>query len=218
LSRQTTEQRILDALAQVLQASPPHVAGVNVVARRAGVDKVLIYRYFGGWDGLLEAFAQSPRARPAQTEPTDGPITNPQQKPVSTSKGPSVSQGSPTLSRAVADLLLLELRRLRDVPYERALALSGIVADPPVPERLAAKRAERLREALDDLRGKHRIPPFIDFDAVVMLLIAGLTHLALAAVQGSESAGVSLATDSDWRRIERSVETLVRTAFGRVDE
>jgi AcrR family transcriptional regulator len=33
--------------------------GVNAVAREAGVDKVLIYRYFGGMDDLLVAFGQS---------------------------------------------------------------------------------------------------------------------------------------------------------------
>ena len=33
--------------------------GVNLVARRAGIDKVLIYRYFGSFDGLLSAFGES---------------------------------------------------------------------------------------------------------------------------------------------------------------
>jgi AcrR family transcriptional regulator len=33
--------------------------GVNAVARQAGCDKVLIYRYFGGFDGLLLAFAET---------------------------------------------------------------------------------------------------------------------------------------------------------------
>lgn len=31
--------------------------GINAIAARAGIDKVLIYRYFGGFDGLLESLA-----------------------------------------------------------------------------------------------------------------------------------------------------------------
>ena len=33
--------------------------GINAVARQAGCDKVLIYRYFNGLEGLLMAFAET---------------------------------------------------------------------------------------------------------------------------------------------------------------
>ena len=57
--RLQTEQRILDAVAQVLLEQGYPAVGINAIARQAGCDKVLIYRYFGGFDGLLQAFAET---------------------------------------------------------------------------------------------------------------------------------------------------------------
>jgi len=58
-SRVNTENRILLALEALLLDQGHGAVGVNVIARQAGCDKVLIYRYFDGLDGLLIAFAQT---------------------------------------------------------------------------------------------------------------------------------------------------------------
>lgn len=34
-------------------------AGINYIADKAGINKVLIYRYFGGWNGLVEEVCKS---------------------------------------------------------------------------------------------------------------------------------------------------------------
>ncbi len=57
--RLQTEQKILQALEHLLLEQGFPGVGINSVARQAGCDKVLIYRYFGGFDGLLLAFAES---------------------------------------------------------------------------------------------------------------------------------------------------------------
>ena len=56
-SRLQTEQRILDAVGTLLLEQGYPAVGINAIARQAGCDKVLIYRYFGGFDELLLAFA-----------------------------------------------------------------------------------------------------------------------------------------------------------------
>ena len=58
-SRSATEQRFQGAVLDLVAESGCAKLGVNLVAERAGADKVLIYRYFGGLDGLLERVAQS---------------------------------------------------------------------------------------------------------------------------------------------------------------
>jgi len=57
--RLQTEQRILNGLERVLLEQGFPAIGINSVARQAGCDKVLIYRYFDGFDGLLLAFAET---------------------------------------------------------------------------------------------------------------------------------------------------------------
>jgi AcrR family transcriptional regulator len=58
-SRLQTEQRILDAVGTLLLEQGYPAFGINAIARQAGCDKVLIYRYFGGFDELLLAFAET---------------------------------------------------------------------------------------------------------------------------------------------------------------
>ncbi|MCP4388885.1 MAG: TetR/AcrR family transcriptional regulator [Gammaproteobacteria bacterium] len=58
-SRLKTEQRILDAVGTLLLEQGYPAVGINAIARQAGCDKVLIYRYFGGFDELLLKFAET---------------------------------------------------------------------------------------------------------------------------------------------------------------
>ena len=58
-SRSHTEQRIIQAVETLLLEQGFPAVGINAIAREAGCDKVLIYRYFGGLEGLLERFAES---------------------------------------------------------------------------------------------------------------------------------------------------------------
>jgi len=58
-NRPQTEQKLLLAVEQILLKDGFPAIGINAIARQAGCDKVLIYRYFEGLDGLLKVFAQS---------------------------------------------------------------------------------------------------------------------------------------------------------------
>jgi hypothetical protein len=62
--RAATEERILAAVGQVLARDGFGAIGVNAIAREAGVDKVLIYRYFGGLPELLRLGRQRPLLAP----------------------------------------------------------------------------------------------------------------------------------------------------------
>ncbi len=53
-----TEKRLLEAVSQIIESDGFTKIGVNRIANQAGCDKVLIYRYFGGLDGLLVEWAK----------------------------------------------------------------------------------------------------------------------------------------------------------------
>ena len=57
LRRLRTEERLVSAVGELLREGGVSALGVNAVAERAGVEKVLVYRYFGGLDGLMAAYA-----------------------------------------------------------------------------------------------------------------------------------------------------------------
>ena len=54
--RELTERKILDAVGSIIASDGFESIGINVVAQRAGVSKMLIYRYFGGLNGLLSKY------------------------------------------------------------------------------------------------------------------------------------------------------------------
>ncbi len=56
--RKNTEKKIYEAFLEILQETGHHSVGVNAIAKRAGVSKQLIYRYFGGMRGLLLEYAK----------------------------------------------------------------------------------------------------------------------------------------------------------------
>jgi AcrR family transcriptional regulator len=54
--REETKQLLIDAVGTVIEAEGFGCVGVNKVAKAAGVDKALIYRYFGGFSQLLQSY------------------------------------------------------------------------------------------------------------------------------------------------------------------
>ena len=58
-NRKQTELLLLASVGQIIQKQGFAGLKVNDIAQQAGVNKTLIYRYFGSMEGLLEAFADS---------------------------------------------------------------------------------------------------------------------------------------------------------------
>jgi len=58
-NRAATEEKIYNAFLSVLKEKGPQGAGINAIAKEAGVSKGLIYRYFDGIKGLLLRYAKS---------------------------------------------------------------------------------------------------------------------------------------------------------------
>ncbi|GAB3921743.1 TetR/AcrR family transcriptional regulator [Mucilaginibacter myungsuensis] len=54
--KEQTKRKLINAVAQVFKNEGYAGLGVNKIARLAGTDKKLIYRYFGTFEGLVEAY------------------------------------------------------------------------------------------------------------------------------------------------------------------
>ncbi len=67
-NRAHTEQRILTAARELIIESGFSEFGINHVASRSSADKVLIYRYFDGINGLMERIARETELFPKAAE------------------------------------------------------------------------------------------------------------------------------------------------------
>ena len=57
--RAATEEKIYESFLSLLEEQGPQAVGINAIAKKAGVSKELIYRYFGGLQGLLLQIAKN---------------------------------------------------------------------------------------------------------------------------------------------------------------
>ncbi len=83
---------------------------------------------------------------------------------------------------------------------------------------IAAARAEHARAIVAALRERHRLPAFIDLNAIVALLSAAMTHLALHAQPGASVGALEPRRDNEWHRLERALTNIVSALLGPSDQ
>lgn len=193
-NRDATRQRILAAVGDLLAREGFASLGVNAVAREAGVDKVLIYRYFGGIEALLEAWGREVLA--VTSDATAAPAAAP----------------GDAASRAAA-VLLGFARAAREHPQALEVMRWELVEDNPLTHRLAELReaagfADLGRLGVDEARARA-----VDLPAVAAILSAGLLHLSLRARTAPRWLGIPLRTPKGWARLEGAAAMLVRAVL-----
>jgi len=193
-----TEAKILEAVGRLLAGQGFEGLGVNAVAREAGVDKVLIYRYFGGLDELLRAFAGSSRFWPTREEILGGALDD---------------SGREDPAALSVRILHGYLRELRVRPDSQEILRWELIRRNELTDELARVREAQGLSWLDDLPADLGARSGLDLAAVAALLHAGLVYLVLRAKTADVYQGVDLRTESGWSRIEGAVDVLVRACF-----
>ena len=200
--RERTKARIIDAVCGLLARSGFRAVGVNAVAEAAGVDKVLIYRYFGGLAGLLEAVADEPGLWPTVDEVLaeagidgDGP-----------------GDGG-ALADVVGPLLGAYMRLLGRLPAALEAVAWGSAESNPLSDALARRRSQWGDEVAGRVFRGRKAPADRDIQAVLCVLLAAVDHLMALSRLGDGFNGVELGTDAGKRRIEDAVAVLVHGAL-----
>jgi AcrR family transcriptional regulator len=186
----------LEAVGRLLVRSGFREVGVNAVAREAGVDKVLIYRYFGGLSELLTSFAEETGFWPDLPE----------------LMGEATEHLSQMTEAERAKLLLLAFgRALRRRPDTQEILRWELLERNELTGALAEYREEQSASFFRGFDASREI----DIRAIGSLLAAGETYLALRARNCEVYNGINLNSEEGWARIEAAVGFLVDAAFGR---
>jgi AcrR family transcriptional regulator len=199
---EATQERILKSVGRLLARRGFLGFGVNAVAREARVDKVLIYRYFGGLPQLLESFADRGDFWPTAEELVGAP-------PEATSRW-SAADWSIAALRGL-------LRGLRARPTTQEILRWELAVSNDLTEKLAEIRERRGIELLRRVPLDPRRRLAEDVPAVAALLSAGVIYLVLRSKTAPAWLGVSLDTEEGWARIERAIETIVRRVLRAAD-
>jgi len=192
--RSATEARILAAVGEVLARDGFGGIGVNSVARQAGVDKVLIYRYFGGMSELLKTWGASGRFWPRVEELLG-------------------SDAKAFLALPAAERYARFIEHFIDGLRARPLTLEILAAE--VLERneltaiLEAEREAWGEQAARALGGKEfaRRP---ELQGLTLLLIAGVQYLLVRSRRIRIFGGLDIRSDAGWARLKAAVRQMAR--------
>lgn len=184
-----TRQKILTAVEELIAEGGFRDVGINAVARRAGVDKVLIYRYFGGLPELLKAYAEESDFWPRNEQLQDAAVT-----------------GLPAQAR---QQLIAFSRELRKRPLTQEVMRWELMENNELTKALARHREQQGNQLFDALEQLSSV----DVRAVGSLLSAGLTYLILRSKTADVYNGLHLDSSRDWERIEQAAGQLVELAL-----
>lgn len=193
--RAQTEKDILDAVGRLIQRDGLSGVGINALAREAGADKVLIYRYFGDLDGLYRAYAER------------GDFWWTVEEMLASAEG----------AATLADALKAGLRFHAAEMRKRPVTLAVIAAEPANRTALAIAleevRERRTLELMKEMAARREIPEQVDLPAVTALLGAGIDYLLARALQIRVFGGVGIKTEEDWERIFTIMDAMIDGAF-----
>lgn len=190
--KEATKLRLVDAVGSILAREGFSGLGVNSVAKEAGVDKVLIYRYFGGMTQLIGAFGESSDFWPSIEEVIG---ENP----------------GALMERPVAERWATHLRRYAAALRRRPIT-KEILAWEQVERNELTAVLQTVRERWFEELATHFPDDSEATDAdllATILLITGAIHyfIVLSRLQGDFS-GLDIETDEGWEHISSVIATM----------
>jgi len=196
--REQTRANILKAVGRLLARDGFREMGINAIARESGVDKKLIYRYFGGLPELLKAFAEESDYWPDLLE---------------LDRETAQSGDAPSQLQRAKEIVLGFGRALRKRPLTQEIMRWELLERNELTDALARHREEQAELLFQSLRE----PAGSDMRAIGSLLAAGQTYLILRAKTVDAFSGLDLNSEQDWERIERAIGFVVE-ACGKLAE
>lgn len=161
--RERTEQALIRAIGELILEGGVEGLGVNAVARQAGANKALIYRYFGGLPGLLRAFGASRDFWPGLEEVTEGPL-----------KRWRLMRDEP---RLVREILQAYMKGLMARPVTRKILAYEMIGRNALTIELEDVRQRWNEQLVAHLR-EQGVPVSAEIMEITGLLSAGLNYLA----------------------------------------
>jgi AcrR family transcriptional regulator len=199
--RAATEERILAAVGDVLARDGFGAIGVNAIARKAGVDKVLIYRYFGGLPQLLGRWGASGHFWPTASELVGDDVQAVQALPI---------------EQRYALFFDRFIDALRARPLTIEILAAEIVERNGLTAILETER-EQWGDQVELLFGGETLRSRPELRGTTLLLVAGIQYLLVRARTVRIFGGIDLNSDAGWAAIKASLNTTSRALFAQFD-
>lgn len=185
--RESTEKKILDAVGEIILQEGFERVGVNLVAQRAGISKMLIYRYFGSIDDLVAKYIFQ------------------QDYWINISVNTSDIKD---VGRFIKDLFRRQIALLREDITLKRLYRWELSTNNPITKQLRAKRETngcRLIEIISNLTNS----PSKEIAALASILSASISYMALLEELNPTYNGIDMQSAEGWEQIADGVDLII---------
>ncbi len=207
--RERTEQRILQALEDQITEEGMRSVGINAIAKRAGVSKELIYRYFDGLGGLMLEWMETQDFWTGKSS-----LLMNRKIPTPAVEPGAAPSGAAPRGFGTQDIVLTMLRAQADALFDnqalREIRRWELIERNEVSARLSERREKLARGFIDRLSTANATSD-ADIPAMVSVLLAGVLYLVLRAKTESHFLGVPINAEEGWARIYQALEQLVKS-------
>lgn len=190
-NKERTKRKLVEAVGAVVAAEGYAKLSINKVARQALVDKKLVYRYFGGFQNLIDCYLKTIDFWPRFYDILlNEELYNSEKKPLLNSLTELLTYLSNSTEQQ--NILIQELndkaKRFQNLQYERAFILQ-----------------EFLEKVSPTLNNKEN-----DLQACYAILLAGIYYLSIhSETTNREFCGINIRTQEDFQRINSVVHKLI---------
>lgn len=192
-----TKRKLIDAVGEIFRTEGHAGLGVNKVARIAGVNKKLIYRYFkNDFNNLLEEYV-------LETDYWMSFADDVQKL---------IDQQSST-QKLITDLLQNQFRYFYLNKQMQKLILWEVSTDSPLMRSIHNAR-ESTGEKLLELTDQHFAGSDVNFRAIAGLLVGGIYYTILhTRFNGGIFSDIDLSTEDGREEMVKAIEMIVNWAF-----
>lgn len=189
--REATEKRLIDTIGKMIAENGFEKTGINAVAARSGVSKILIYRYFGSIEGLMAAYIRK----------HDFWLNLPDEIP-----------GMENLPEYLKGMFRGQIERLRNDITLRRLYRWELSSNNAL---IAQLRDQRETAGIDRVKKVCELSNYSQQDIEVMasVITASITYLAMLGDFCPVYNGIAINAESGWEQISQGIDSLIDMVF-----
>jgi AcrR family transcriptional regulator len=191
-NRANTEAKIIKAATELLANEGFQALGINKIAAAAGVDKKLIYSYFGGMEGVIEHIANDLKLW-FGSEPKPKEFIN--------------------YAEMTSELLGQYLKTLREEKMLRHILLWELSDNSDSLKTLEQSRSIMFGKWFMQMKGELESPSEVDAPAINAILLAAMHYLTIRADTLGRFAGLDLKTEADWQRVQNAASSIIHEIY-----
>lgn len=202
-NRALTERKLITAVGAILKKDGFRGLGLNRIAKAAGVNKNLIYRYFGDVDTLVETYIRKKDFWLAENQEFQEVFS------------PDASKEQ--IIARISDLLQQQLNYLITSEEMQQIILSEISEESKTLKRLSVVR-ESMAELFFSLTAKYFENSEINYRAVTAIMSSGIYYMVLQSKKNDAiNCGINMRTEQGRETILKTIGQMIEWSFNYQD-